>query len=71
MRLDPRERVQLLRDGFLAREPILCDDCGSLLVAGALVLCADGYVRIYGEFLLSEDDGLHEENWPVAHASCV
>jgi hypothetical protein len=71
MRLDPREHLQLVRDGMLTRTPIVCEECGSLIRAGTPVLCADGYVRVYGEFVLSDDDGLHEENWPIAHAHCV
>jgi hypothetical protein len=71
MRIDPRERMQQQRDGMLSREPLYCEECGGLLRAGTLVLCADGYARIYGEFVLSGDDPLHEENWPTAHARCV
>jgi hypothetical protein len=40
--------------------------------AGALVLCGDGYARVYGEYVLSdEEDALHEDNWPSAHVRCV
>jgi hypothetical protein len=63
--------MQLQRDGLIARFPLYCDECGGVLKVGALVLCADGYARVYGEFLLSDDDQLHEENWPAAHVRCV
>ncbi len=71
MSLDPHERLRLLRDGMLARLPLVCEECGGILRPGTLVLCADGYARVYGEFILSEEDELHEENWPVAHAGCA
>jgi hypothetical protein len=71
MRFTPGERMQMLRDGMLARIDLLCDECGGLLRAGQVVLCDDGYARVYGEFVLSDDDDLHEGNWPVAHAKCV
>ena len=71
MRIGPAERIQMLKDGMLAREELTCDECGGLLRAGQSVLCEDGYTRVYGEFVLSTDDDLHEGNWPVAHARCV
>ncbi len=60
----------MLRDRLLSRKDLCCDDCGSLMLAGDLVLCEDGYTRTYGEFVLSEDDDLHEGNWPLTHAEC-
>jgi hypothetical protein len=71
MRIDPHERVRLWRDRMLVRQELYCEECGGVIRAGAAVLCADGYARIYGEFVLSDDDDLHEENWPTAHAGCV
>ena len=71
MLIPPRERMQMLRDRLLSRKDICCEDCGGLIRAGDSVLCDDGYTRIYGEFVLSFDDDLHEGNWPVAHAECV
>jgi hypothetical protein len=66
-----RESNQLKRDGMVAPFPLCCCECGGLLRVGTPVFCADGYARIYGEYLLSDDDGLHEENWPIAHVRCV
>ena len=62
----------MVKDRMLAPAPLTCEECGGVMQAGAQVLCADGYPRTYGEYVLSEeDDGLHEENWPVAHVRCV
>jgi len=69
MPVDPHERARLLRDGMLHRGSLECEECGRLIRPGESVLCADGYARVYGEFVPS--DPLHEENWPVAHARCV
>jgi hypothetical protein len=69
--IPPRERMQMLRDRLLSRKDLLCEECGGLIRAGDSVLCEDGYTRIYGEFVLSFDDDLHECNWPQAHGDCV
>jgi hypothetical protein len=71
VRIPPYERIQLLKDGMLAREELYCEECGGLLRLGTAVLCEDGYARVYGEFVLSGDDELHEGNWPIAHARCA
>jgi hypothetical protein len=70
MPIHPGERFQMVRDRMLASFPLVCEECGGLLREESAVLCADGYVRIYGEFVLSVEDELHEENWPIAHAGC-
>ena len=61
----------MIRDGLLARGAVVCDECGGLVEAGELVLCSDGYQRIYGEFVLGPIDELHEDNHPLAHARCA
>jgi hypothetical protein len=71
MRLDPRERARMVEARMIAREALTCTECGGVMRVGALVLCGDGYTRVYGEYVLSEEDELHEENWPEAHVSCV
>lgn len=71
MDADPLERMRLRRDGLIAREPVLCDVCGQPIAPGEAVLCDDGYSRIYGEFVLSEQSDLYEDNWPVAHEACA
>ncbi len=71
MRIPPHERVQMLRDRMLSRDELYCEECGGVIRAGTPVLCADGYARVYGEFVLTDDDDLHEENTPTAHARCV
>jgi hypothetical protein len=72
MRIDPRERVRLVKDHMLADMPLTCEECGGLMKAGAQVLCGDGYARVYGEYVLSDErDDLHEDNWPSAHVRCV
>jgi hypothetical protein len=71
MRRNPRERLQQQRDGLIAPFQLTCEECGGILRPGTPVLCADGYARIYGEYLLSDDDDLHEENWPTAHVRCI
>jgi hypothetical protein len=72
MRIDPRERVRMVKERMLAPVPLTCEECGGLIKAGTLVLCADGYTRVYGEFVLSDEtDVLHEENWPSAHVACI
>jgi hypothetical protein len=70
-RLPPHERHQMVRDGLIDRTPIFCDICGQAMEPGELVMCGDGYERVYGEFVLGEQDDLHEDNWPEAHAKCA
>lgn len=67
---DVRDRVEGVRAGTVAPEPLLCDECGRPMRPGERVLCGDGYARIYGEFVLDPRDDLHEDNWPVTHAAC-
>jgi hypothetical protein len=69
--MDPHERMALLRGGLIDRSTLLCDECGRPIAPGALVLCDDGYERVYGEFVLSPRSDLYEDNWPLAHAECV
>ena len=61
----------MIRDGLLDRRPIVCEVCGKSIEAGELVLCNDGYARIYGEFVLAATDDLHEDNHPQSHADCA
>lgn len=68
--LPPQERRALIEGGMVHRAPLICDECGRPMLAGERVMCADGYERIYGEFVLSVD-GLPEDNWPTAHAACA
>ncbi len=70
-RLDPHERMKLLRDGLIDRRPLLCAECGQPIAPGALALCGDGYERVYGEYVLSEVNDLYEDNWPDSHAECA
>jgi hypothetical protein len=71
VRLSPHERFQLVRDGLIDQFPAYCDECGRRIEAGDRVLCNDGYERVYGEYVLSDQDELHEDNWPSAHVACV
>jgi len=72
VRLSPGERVALLEGGLLSRRPFYCRECGRPIDAMTLTLCADGYQRVYGEFVLSEaDEDGHDCNWPKAHAACL
>jgi hypothetical protein len=61
----------MVRDGLLDRHPLMCEDCGRPLEPGDLVLCNDGYARVYGEFVLAPTDDLHEDNHPHTHAACA
>jgi len=70
-RLDPHERAKLVRDGMIDRRPVLCGECGAPIAPGELAWCADGYERIYGEYVLSDLNDLYEDNWPEAHAACA
>jgi len=66
--------MTLLVGGLVRREPFYCEECGRPIEPYALALCADGYQRIYGEFVLSDSDSDeegHEYNWPETHAECV
>jgi hypothetical protein len=69
-RLPPQERIQLAAEGLIIRQPLLCDECGAVMEPGEPVMCNDGYERVYGEYVLSEVDELHEDNWPATHAGC-
>ena len=72
MRLPPGERLSLLESGLLRRQPFYCQECGRPIQPFETVLCADGYQRIYGEFVLSEvDEDGHDCNWPEEHAECL
>lgn len=62
----------MLQAGLLRREPFYCSECGRPIEAGSNALCADGYQRVYGEYVLSdEDDDEHEYNWPETHVDCL
>ena len=61
----------MVRDGLLGRAPIPCAVCGRTIDPGQAALCNDGYERVYGEFVLSEQDDQHEDNWPESHAACA
>ncbi len=67
--LGPDERLRMIQGGLLAREPLVCDDCGAPILPGERALCGDGYVRAYGEFALSREG--EEPNWPHVHERCV
>jgi len=72
--LPPHERHALVAGGMVHRRPLPCDVCGAPMQPGDMVMCGDGYQRIYGEFVLGEPPGhddLHEDNWPTAHAACA
>jgi hypothetical protein len=61
----------MIRDGLLAREVLLCVECGGVMEPDDVVLCADGYERVYGEFVLEATDELHESKEPIAHSVCA
>jgi hypothetical protein len=63
--------MRLLRDGMIARFVVPCEECGRPIDPGELALCADGYERIYGEYVLSDVTELYEDNWPEWHAECA
>jgi hypothetical protein len=74
MRIHPAERLAMLASGMLGREPFFCSECGRPIEPGAMALCADGYQRVYGEFVLSNpgaEEAGYEDNWPEAHAACL
>ena len=74
MRLPPAERMAMLAAGLLRREPFYCSECGRPIEPGANALCADGYQRVYGEYVLSatdDDEEGHEYNWPETHVDCL
>jgi hypothetical protein len=71
MDADPLEKIRLRRDGLIARTPLVCEVCGQPIAPGESALCGDGYLRIYGEFVLSELSDLYEDNWPVSHERCA
>ena len=58
-------------EGTIAPEALVCEECRGLIMPGDTVMCMDGYVRVYGEYVLTGDEPHDDENWPSAHLACV